>query len=269
MSSTIGRRRRNKESKPEEDGSERKDSLVTNNFVGGVPKASRHEQARRSSERNRKVEDKSHASEFVRKSEWIEGSPSVPDVRNVAKTETRDARSRSDVGSERILRRTNPCPPLRLVPSSDEKGTFSSPTDPLSNVGRASTRRDPERSFPKEGEQFLLQLPYHLPLAELSDASVDGMDRRAIGTSPLDLPRGKLGELVMYDDGDVELHVGGVSYRLVLGVPTEHRQEVVVVREGPPGCDQDEIVRMGGVERTYLVVPDVPSLLDERHGPSH
>lgn len=263
LSSTMGRKRsKNKESKTLEDGSERKGNQGATLMSSLVTKASKQDPTKRTSERNRRIESDVQASNTARKSDPIEGTLAGLDARDVNETERRDARLRSDFGSEQMLRRASVLPPVRLVSDTNEKRTFPSPSDPLSTMARPSVLGDHEGSFPKEGEQFLLQLPYRIPLIDGQETSCGIVDSGSNGTSPLDLPRGRLGELLMYDNGDVELQIGHVSYLLVPGVPTEHRQELVIVREDPTRCDSDEIVRMGEAERTYLVVPNVPSRLD-------
>lgn len=126
-------------------------------------------------------------------------------------------------------------------------------------VQKEAERHTLEGFPPEEGEQFLLQLPFVLPLARDRNQDMGELERDVRGLSLSDLPPGKMGQMIVYDNGEAELVIGGVVFDLIPGAPCNFRQDVAMISTSQ---GEGELVMMGDVKHTVLAVPNIPELLE-------
>lgn len=155
---------------------------------------------------------------------------------------------------------TRHCPTLLEPPQGPEEGTADEERWGFANaVQKEAERRRLEGFPPGEGEQFLLQLPFVLPLSRQPNQEMGELERDVQGLSLADLPSGKMGRMIVYDNGEAELVVGDITFDLIPSSPCNFRQDVAMISTGQEG---GEMVMMGDVKHTILAVPNIPDLLE-------
>ncbi|GIL70247.1 hypothetical protein Vretimale_3526 [Volvox reticuliferus] len=140
---------------------------------------------------------------------------------------------------------------------------------------------DPEM----EDQMFLMQMPGVLPLKPGGGAAAAAGDggggagpgpsserrrkeaaaataNKAPGCSVRDTPSGRIGKLLVFRSGKVKMQVGDVLMDVSLGLPNQHRQDVVAINPSSNAC-----VFLGDVTQRVLVSPDVLQLLRESSVP--
>ncbi|EFJ50923.1 hypothetical protein VOLCADRAFT_103709 [Volvox carteri f. nagariensis] len=81
---------------------------------------------------------------------------------------------------------------------------------------------------------------------------------RAPGCNMRELPSGRIGKLLVFRSGKVQMQVGDVLLDVSIGLPNQHRQDVVALNPSSNAC-----VLLGDVTQRVLVSPDVLQLLRE------
>jgi len=155
---------------------------------------------------------------------------------------------------------TRNCPTLLEPPRGPEEGTTDEERWGFANAVQKEAERHKLEGFPPgEGEQFLLQLPFVLPLSRQPNQEMGELERDVQGLSLADLPSGKMGRMIVYDNGEAELVVGDVTFDLIPSAPCNFRQDVAIISTGR---EEGEMVMMGDVKHTILAVPNIPNLLE-------
>jgi hypothetical protein len=120
----------------------------------------------------------------------------------------------------------------------------------------------------QDDELFFIQLPSALPFTpkkpKTTSKQVHGAEFDEIWTTDFantltDLPKGHLGEMLVYKSGKMKLKLGGVLYDCLPGVNKSFVENVTSINS-----DTKQVHILGDVSKRILCVPDVEYLLKQK-----
>ncbi|CAI5467605.1 unnamed protein product [Closterium sp. Yama58-4] len=177
-----------------------------------------------------------------------------------------DLLNAAEFGEEALSRPFNEAavpPPIKLcLASAYRRCYFFSPSFPHSLFPHTPSPLSPDLLNEAEfGEEALSRpfneaaLPAALPVrreraAELAPGEPGPLDELS------SLPEGRIGKILVYDDGSVKMRLGDTLFDLLAGSPCIFHQELAAVNAASGMCHF-----LGDVRQRAVVVPDIDSLL--------